>query len=184
MSLLRKSGNARTRVDQKPSEFWEKQRGRSALNLFHRAAAHVPAYKDFLQKNHINPQKIRTFKDFQLVPPINKKNYLRQYPLHKLAWDGTLATPLVWTATSGSTGEPFYFPRNHALDEQYSLIIESFLKNGSRGKEHSTLVIVGFGMGVWIGGLITYSAYEMAARKLNYPLSIITPGINKKEIFN
>jgi len=39
-------------------------------------------------------------------------------------------------------------------------------------------------MGIWIGGLITYKAFEMASIRLNYPLSIITPGINKKEIFN
>jgi phenylacetate-CoA ligase len=166
------------------SAYWEKIRERRAIALFHETARHVPAYKDFLQKHHVNPSKIRTFKDFQLVPPVSKKNYLKQYPLHELAWNGTLGSPLVWTATSGSTGQPFYFPRNHALDEQYSLILESFLENGLRGDDNSTLVIVGFGMGVWIGGLITYSAYEIAARRRNYPLSIITPGINKKEIFN
>ena len=37
-------------------------------------------------------------------------------------------------------------------------------------------------MGVWIGGLITYEAFEMASRRAAYPLSIITPGINKGEI--
>jgi phenylacetate-CoA ligase len=168
----------------KKSAFWEKIRERKALALFHEAAKRVPAYKDFLGKHHINHKKIRTFKDFQLVPPVNKKNYLRHYPLHKLAWGGSLASPLIWTATSGSTGKPFYFPRNHLLDEQYSTIVESFLENGLGDGRGPTLVIVGFGMGVWIGGLITYSAYEIASRRGNYPVSIITPGINKKEIFN
>jgi phenylacetate-CoA ligase len=45
-------------------------------------------------------------------------------------------------------------------------------------------VIVGFGMGVWIGGLITYKAFEIAAKRLGHPVSIITPGINKQEIFH
>jgi phenylacetate-CoA ligase len=37
-------------------------------------------------------------------------------------------------------------------------------------------------MGVWIGGTITFQAFEMAGRS-GYPMSIITPGINKEETF-
>lgn len=166
------------------SKFWERQREKNALELFHAAARKVPAYKDFLKKNRVDPQKIKTFADFGAVPPVNKKNYLRAYPLEKLVWPKTLHAPLVWTATSGSTGEPFYFPRSNGLDEQYASIVSSFLENGSRRSKGNTLVIVGFGMGVWIGGVITYQAYEIAARKAGYPVSILTPGINKKEIFN
>jgi len=36
---------------------------------------------------------------------MTKKDYLRQYPLEKLCWDGSLKKSLVFTATSGSTGE-------------------------------------------------------------------------------
>jgi len=168
----------------KKDEFWSRERGRRPLALFHNAARRVPAYKDFLKKNKINPDKIRTFKDFKLVPPVSKKNYLRQYPLEKLCWDGHLNKPLVWTSTSGSTGEPFYFPRGERLDWEYSVLAELFLANSSYGAKGPTLVIVGFGMGVWIGGLITYKAFEIAARRGNHAVSIITPGINKKEIFH
>jgi phenylacetate-coenzyme A ligase PaaK-like adenylate-forming protein len=165
------------------STFWEKERQKNALALFHRAARQVPAYKDFLKKHHISPLKIKTLDDFQSVPVVDKNNYLRRYPLEKLVWPDALHLPLVWTATSGSTGEPFYFPRNESLDIQYSSTVKSFLDNSSYGSG-STLVIIGFGMGVWIGGLITYKAYEIAARAHNYPVSILTPGINKKEIFH
>jgi phenylacetate-CoA ligase len=168
----------------KSSAFWEKERAKNALALFHRAAQQVPAYKDFLKKHRVDPTKIKKWEDFQLVPPVHKKNYLRQYPLEKLLWPKALNSPLVWTATSGSTGEPFYFPRYELLDEQYASIIKSFWMNSSHGSFKPTLVIVAFGMGVWIGGLITYRGYEIAARKMGYPISILTPGINKKEIFN
>ncbi len=168
----------------KDDAFWIHQRETQALTLFQRVARRVPAYKDFLKKNHITPDKIRTWKDFQLVPPITKKNYLREYPLQKLLWDGSLKEPMVFTATSGSTGEPFYFPRNRQLDWQYSITVEQFLRNSSYGATAPTLVIIGFGMGVWIGGLITYQAYEMAARRAGIPASIITPGVNKNEIFS
>jgi len=168
----------------KKDAFWSKIREQRPLELFHEAAKRVPAYKDFLKKNRINPAKIRTFKDFQLVPPVSKKNYLRQYPLEKLCWDGTLKKPLVFTSTSGSTGEPFYFPRGKELDWEYSILAELFLRNGEYLKKDPTLVIVALGMGAWIGGLITYKAFEIASQRGGHGISIITPGINKAEIFH
>ncbi|MEK7554848.1 MAG: hypothetical protein AAB518_02600, partial [Patescibacteria group bacterium] len=168
----------------KKEKFWLGEREKRALNLFHRAAVQVPAYRDFLHKHKIRSEKIKTFQDFQSVPPTSKKEYLRKYPLEKLCWDGTLARPLVFTSTSGSTGEPFYFPRGEELDWQYSILAELFLQNSSYRTSGPVLVIVGFGMGVWIGGLITYKAFEIAARRSNLPVSIITPGINKGEIFH
>jgi len=168
----------------KKDDFWSRERERRPLRLFHEVARRVPAYKDFLKRNKIQPEKIRTFKDFQLVPIISKNNYLRKYPLEKLCWDGTIKKSLVFTSTSGSTGEPFYFPRSERLDWEYSILAELFLGNSSYTSKGSTLVIVGFGMGVWIGGLITYKAFELASLRGEHKISIITPGINKQEIFN
>lgn len=170
-------------IKNKKSDFWMRERERQSLSLFHKAAKRVPAYKDFLQKNKIQPEKIKTWEDFQSVPIIDKKNYLKQYPLEQLCWDGSLKKPLVFTSTSGSTGEPFYFPRSENIDWQSSLAHELFLKQSLEYNKQSTLVIVCFGMGVWIGGLITYEAFEMASRRSGYPVSILTPGINKEEIF-
>jgi phenylacetate-CoA ligase len=167
----------------KKSIFWEQERKRKALDIFHRAATDVPAYKDFLKKNKVNHDKIRTFEDFQSLPTVNKKNYLRQYSLAELSWNGDLKKKLVFTATSGSTGEPIYFPRMEHIDWEGSLVHEMFLQNAS--KNHGPiLVVVCFGMGVWIGGLLTYKGYEMAAQRGGYPVSLLTPGINKKEIYN
>ncbi len=168
----------------KKSEFWSHEREKNALSLFKDAAKRVPAYKDFLKKHRVDPAKIKTFKDFELLPTTDKKSYLREYPLEKLAWDGHLNKLIVYTSTSGSTGEPFYFPREQKLDWQYSILAEEFLKNSSYGTGGPTLVIIGFGMGVWIGGIITYKAFEIATQRSNLPVSIITPGINKNEIFH
>lgn len=167
----------------KKSDFWVKEGQKRSIKLFKEAAKRVPAYKDFLQKNNVNPDKIKTWSDFQSVPPVNKKDYLRQYPLEQLCWDGTLKKPLVFTSTSGSTGEPFYFPRGERLDWQSSVIHELFLSQNAIKDNEPTLVLVCFGMGVWIGGLLTYEAFEMASRRSGHPISILTPGINKEEIF-
>ena len=83
------------------------------------------------------------------------------------------------SSTSGSTGEPFYFPRNEQLDWEYSILAEMFLRNSSYNYKEPTLIIVGFGMGVWIRGLLTYKSSEIAFQRWHYPISIITRGINK-----
>lgn len=155
-----------------------------ALTLFHKVATKVPAYKDFLHKNKINPVKVKRWSDFLQVPTVNKKNYLLEYPLEKRCWGGNIEKPLVFTSTSGSTGSPTFFPRGRGLDQQYSYVIERFIKNSSFGYQKPTLVLICFGMGVWIGGLITYQAFEIAANRAALPISILTPGINKKEIIN
>ena len=144
----------------------------------------MPAYKDFLKKHKISSNKIKTYDNFKKLPVIDKKNYLRVYSLDKLIWGGNLRKNMVFTSTSGSTGAPVYFPRQEKLDWQNSVFIEQFLSNSSYGYKNPTLVIIGFGMGVWIGGLITYKAFEIAGKNGRFPLSIITPGINKNEIFN
>ncbi len=172
-------------ITKKKSDYWSLEQRKLSLRLFHLASRYVPAYKKFLKSKKINPSLIRSWRDFKKIPFINKKNYLRRNLLNELCWEGHLNKPLIFTSTSGSTGEPFYFPRNNQLDWQYSIILEQFLKNYNNIKNSNfpVLVIVAFGMGVWIGGLITYKALELAAYRLNFPLSIITPGINKQEIF-
>ncbi|HYE59743.1 MAG TPA: hypothetical protein VEA18_00990 [Candidatus Kapabacteria bacterium] len=164
-------------------DFWFEEEKKQTLALFSAAAAHVPAYKDFLQKNGVQPDRIRTWEDFQHVPAMNKVNYLRQYDLPDLSWDGTfVGKNLVFTSTSGSTGAPFYFPRTQDLDLQYATMVRLYLERGSTSGP--ILVIICFGMGVWIGGLITYKAFEIAGREMGCPISLITPGNNKEEIFN
>ncbi len=170
-------------IKTKKNSYWMKERERVSLDLFHRAANNIYAYKDFLKKNNIKPNSIQTWKDFQTVPVISKKNYLNYYPLDRLCWDNTLHKPLVYTSTSGSTGTPFYFVRDKILDWRCSVFMNLFLEN-SLEKNKSTLVIVCFGMGIWIGGLITYKAFEIIAQENGYPISIITPGISKREIYS
>jgi phenylacetate-CoA ligase len=168
----------------KKEPFWLKQREARSLALFHLTARRVPAYKDFLKKNQINPDKIVTWADFWEVPIVNKENYLRQYPLNKLCWDGLMQKPLIFASSSGSSGEPFYWMRSEKLDWEYSVMLECFIKQGSWGEQKPILALICFGLGVWVSGFITYGALEMVSRRNNYPLSILAPGLNKEAIFN
>ncbi len=152
-------------------------------DTFHAAAKHVSAYQRFLKKHGCNPKAIRSVNDFKNVPPVGKTNYLLKSLWSDLIIPGGLAgKPLVMTATSGSTGKPFYFPRTSVIDEQSYVYHRNFLQNSGLDPAKPTLVIVAFGMGVWIGGIITYEAFKRISER-DFPLTILTPGVNMKEIY-
>lgn len=170
-------------LSSKKSKDWSKIQEKQLLRILKEASRTVPAYKKFLTSNKIDVDAIKTLKDFDTIPPVTKKNYLRAYPWRDLSKNNSLKNdPLVMTSTSGSTGEPFYFPRTQAIDIQSSVAHQMFLRSAKVSKNKSTLVIDCFGMGVWIGGLITYQAFKYISER-GYAMSIITPGINKREIF-
>ncbi len=166
------------------SAAWTKMQRDYMFDVFQTAAKHVPAYRSFLKEHGILPRAIADSTDFKKLPPVSKNNYLRKARWEDLILPGALAgKPLVLTATSGSTGKPFYFPRTSSLEEQSYVLHRTFLENSGLDLEEPTLVIVAFGMGVWIGGMITYEAFNRVSQR-DFPLTILTPGVNKKEIFD
>lgn len=168
----------------RPESHWTQRGEDMALDLFHQMSRRVPAYKDFLSKNGFDPETVRTIDDFRRVPLIDKDNYLREYPLEQLCWDGEFAhNRWVISTTSGSTGEPFYFPRTDLQDELYAITAELYLRENFKIHERTTLYVNAFAMGAWIGGVFTYEAIHRVALK-GYDLSTITPGINKAEVIN
>jgi phenylacetate-CoA ligase len=171
-------------IEHSSSDYWEKIRNQNRFKIWQEAVRDIPAYRNFLHKNSINVRKIKTPADLSLVPITSKNSYLRAFPVAQLCKHGTLAHSLVFTSTSGSTGEPYYFPRFEKLDTEYALLVEYYLAQNKFSLKGPTLVVICFGMGVWIGGLITYQAFEKASRDNGYPISIITPGTHKEEILN
>jgi phenylacetate-CoA ligase len=61
-------------------------------------------------------------------------------------------------------------------------MVEEYLKSSSYG-DGPALVLLGFGMGVWIGGIITLRGFEIAGARMGKPLAILPTGYNKAEIF-
>lgn len=164
----------------KTGEYWMNEKKNTSLDLFQKMSRQVPAYANFLSKNNIKPEKIKRPDDLVQVPAITKENYLRQYPLHELCWQGHINSHLMYCSTSGSTGKPFYFPRSAQLDWQNSHVLENFINQS--GCEGPILAVICFGMGAWIGGVLNYSAFQILQKRETRPISIIAPGINKPEI--
>jgi len=168
---------------------WSLNRGdpsgeKRALDLFHTVARRVPAYKNFLEKEHIQEKKIRTYHDFtKYVPLIDKENYITQYPLADLCLDGNLFTNRIISVSSGSTGEPFYWPRGLVQDLEGAEMHTPIYNNIFQMNQTSTLVVNCFSMGAWIAGSFTTASTLTYADKGN-PVNIITPGLDKTEAIN
>lgn len=153
-----------------------------SLDVFHKAAASLPAYKQFLKDNGVKAGAITTVQALANVPRTSKKIYLVPNRIEDLVDREAGKGLLLYCATSGSTGDPYYFPRSEELSVQYSHVVENYLKYSSYGNGR-TLVLLGFGMGVWIGGIITQRAYEIAAQRMGAPVSLLPTGYNKTQIF-
>lgn len=161
---------------------WQERGHNRALAQAVEMAKTVPAYSAILKEAGIDPNAI-TEVGFEYLPVIDKDNYLRRFGRQETLYGGTLAGQR-WTVstTSGSTGEPFYFPRSTEQDRQYAQSAELYLRNNFKIHERRTLYIVAFPMGAWIGGLFTYEAIRRVGESGDYDMSIITPGINKSEV--
>ncbi len=155
---------------------------KNSFELFKYGASELPAYIKFLKSHKIEPGRVKSIKDFKQIPITSKSNYLRAYSFAELCRQDQLNQTLLFCSTSGSTGEPYYFPRGEELSQQYSVIIDDFLNRGKTDKTDKILVIIGFGMGVWIGGVITLRAFEIAGSKSKASISILPTGYNKIEI--
>lgn len=135
-----------------PSKVFEELGKNNALEAFHMAAKMVPAYKDFLQKNHINPEKIKTYEDFQTVPLTDKKNYLTKYELKDMLIAGSFHGKSAITSSSGSSGVPLFWPRLPIQDFGASKGWDSYLVNTFNIDKRSTLHLNCSGLGIWTAG--------------------------------
>ena len=76
----------------------------------------MPAYRAFLREHGVDPGQVRTFEDFERLPLITKANYHSRYPLPDLCRQGRLDDCDMVAVSSGSTGQPTFWPRS-ASDE-------------------------------------------------------------------
>ena len=170
-----------TPVDAAPAGDGEMPGAAGALALFQAAAARVPAYRDFLARQGCVPARIQTPADLAQVPVMDKRNYLTQYPLPDLCWDGDLSALHMISVSSGSTGQPFFWPRGIRQELATSAAFEEIYRYGFQAHTRRTLVVICFAMGTWIAGTFTYQATALLAQK-GYRLTLITPGVNRAEI--
>lgn len=151
------------------------------LALAQSAAAEVPAYRDYLQQRGVAPQDIASLIDVLNLPLMGKADYMQHYPLPQRCWGGSLAGADRVAVSSGSTGKPTFWPRSANYELEVAVRFEQVFRDSFQAHTKSTLAVVCFALGNWVGGLFTTSCCWHLAQK-GYPLMVATPGNNKAEI--
>lgn len=151
------------------------------VGLFRSVVGSVPAYREFLAAAGVDPDTVRTSADFHRLPLTTKDNYQRKYPLPARCRDGRLDGCDMIAVSSGSSGAPTIWPRN--LDDELHVAarFEQVFRDGFGAAEVSTLAVVCFPLGTWVGGLFTTACVRHLAAK-GYRITVVAPGNNKAEI--
>jgi phenylacetate-CoA ligase len=127
-----------------------------ALRTARDAARRVPAYRDHLERQGIDPAHIRSLDE---LPETDKASYIDPNPLPSRCLDGRL--PLIGSTideSSGSTGTPYNWVRG-AEERDHVRRMISFFARYSFGDE-ALIVLNAFSMGAWATGLTTAIALE------------------------
>jgi phenylacetate-CoA ligase len=152
------------------------------LDHFRAVVTTVPAYQLFLKQQGIDPSTIQTLADWQNLPLTTKDNYLRQYDLAQLCRQGQLEQCDMIAVSSGSTGQPSFWPRSLTDELQIATRFEQIFHDSFHADRCQTLAVVCFALGTWVGGMYTANCCRHLASK-GYPITVITPGNNPTEIF-
>jgi len=165
----------------KGEDYWQTQGERRSLKVFHQAASQVPGYRDFLKINKIDPNRIKTIADFKFVPFTDTKNYTSQYSLADRSWNGNLQSAKIIATSSGTSGEPKFWPRGLYQEGEATIVHELLYRNLFQIDQYRTLLIIGFPMGIYVSGIATLlPSWLLASGKHN--LTIISAGNNKNEV--
>ena len=113
---------------------------------------------------------------------MDKASYIYAYPLAERCLGGSLKSSDRVAVSSGSTGQPTFWPRSIADELDVAVRFEQVFKDSFHAHERTTLTVVCFALGNWVGGLYTTSCCWHLTSK-GYPLMVATPGNNKAEIF-
>lgn len=147
----------------------------NVLQLFHEAAQRVPAYRDFLRTQKVEPADIKTIEDFQQVPATSKENYIQKYPAKMRCWDGSFDGMHMISTSSGTTGEVHFWPRDLKTELDGADFHEFIFKHLCHVPPKRTLLINGFAMGNWIAGTFTLACTQLVSLT-GSPLTTMTPG--------
>jgi phenylacetate-CoA ligase len=152
-----------------------------ALSLFRTVARDVPAYRSLLAERGIDPAAVATPQDFARLPLLDKANYMRRFSLDDLVLGGKLTRSDFFAVSSGSTGEPTFWPRAQADEFPVAVRFEQVFRDAFKVHEKRTLAVICFALGTWVGGMFTTACMRHLSAK-GYPLVTATPGNKIDEI--
>jgi phenylacetate-CoA ligase len=149
-----------------------------ALELLREAARTVPAYGELLREAGVESAGLHLLAD---APITTKESYHQRHPLASRCRGGDLSGCDLLAVSSGSTGEPTVWPRFVSDEVATAYRFEQVFRDAFRARERSTLAVICFALGSWVGGMYTTACLRHVAAK-GYPVTLVTPGNQKAEI--
>jgi phenylacetate-CoA ligase len=117
-----------------------------------RAAKRVPAYRDLLERQGVDPDELFPLGILSRLPETEKRNYIDVYGLMERCVDGWVAFPgTTIDESSGSTGTPYNWIRGRREREVAHRNI-SFFARYAFGTE-PLVTLNAFSMGAWAAGM-------------------------------
>lgn len=151
-----------------------------ARDLLARVVRDVPAYGALLAESGIDPASMRDEADFRRLPLLDKKNYVNRFPIDQLLKGGRSSSDF-FAVSSGSSGEPTFWPRGAADEYPIAVRFEQVFRDSFSAHEKNTLAVVCFALGTWVGGMFTTFCLRALAEK-GYRVMVATPGNKPDEI--
>lgn len=161
----------------------------ASLALLADVATTVPAYRDYLSSQGIDPDEVACAaadgslspEQFSALPLMTKADYVRAFPLGERVRGGDLASCSMVAVSSGSTGVPTYWPRRTVDEQVISARFDAVFRDAFHADRVSTLAVICFPLGTWVGGMFTAACVRVLADQ-GCRILTVTPGNNPEEI--
>ena len=116
---------------------------------------------------------------------MDNRSYINAVSEDELVQGGDIsARANIVSASSGSSGVPFYWPRGNREHNDAAQIYSHIYDKIYQASDKSTLLVVSFSMGSWIAGTYTSFGAIQAAMENNLRLVVGTPSIDQEEVLN
>ena len=124
---------------------------------FTKAYKKVPAYRDFIDKRGGKPKimlRNNMMPDLQMIPEMDKANYVKQYPNEARVRGGKLPRKGVMIdESSGSSGKPTSWVRGPVERWLTKEMLQLSYHRAMQGQQGQSIIINAFALGAWATGL-------------------------------
>lgn len=150
-----------------------------AFQLFQSVSSSSRGYADFLTSHGFDRKTVTSPRTFRLIPYTDKHNYINSYPIQDRLYGGRQLSDFYMICTSsGTSGEPTFWPRDIEIDTTLEALKESLYEEHFQIRSKKTLCVITFGLGVWTAGMLTAKLSWAAAKENKF--TVVTPGIQKE----
>jgi phenylacetate-CoA ligase len=137
----------------------------------------VPGYRSFLESRGSTIEG-----QFEELPLQTKQNYLLEYPIEELCWNGNLGNcHLIGSSSGFSRSGSVFWPKRPEDEHRYLDSLERMLIENYGIDKDRTLIICCMALGTWFGGMTITAALRVIAATGRLPITVCTPGLNLAE---